>query len=157
MAFAVVDTMPKNKSLFKTLRFETKAYLEFSPEIRSKIRSASLRGEGLFCESMRLYGSSATITVAFKREAVIGWAVHFTNKRDEDSIYCYVKRAYRRQGIGAALVNQMTSQFPNAYVYPHDSVSKLFYEDRRVNAPNIEWSACDEYFDDGYDEDWDEE
>jgi len=119
--------MPRNTSLFIQLTFEHKKYLAFPAYIRQKIRSASLRSDGTFCYDMSRFGDSATIKVAFLNDEVVGWAVHFL-RFGYPNIYMYVKKAYRRQGVGSRLINDMLKAFPTSTVHPHDKVSRAFFK-----------------------------
>ena len=130
--------MARNKALIRQIKFNTSKYLSLPVEIRKKIRDASFRREGLFCEAMYVWGDGATINVAFLNDEVVGWAVHFfEGVLGKETIYIYVKRKYRRNGIGTKLLSKLIKKFPNADVCPHDKISEKFFINCNINTDNI--------------------
>lgn len=138
--------MPRNASLFNRLRFECKKYLEFSSDVRRKIRDASLRQRGVFCSKMAVFADRATIKVAFLNNGVVGWAAHFL-EHGHHNIYMYVKRSYRRHGVGTKLLADMLNKFPSSVVHPHDKASKAFFNSGRVSPQKINWETYYDYYD----------
>ena len=50
------------------------------------------------------------------------------------SVLIWVKKPYRRQGVGSELVKQVKQHDPKPYVFPHDEASSQLYSKFRVYA-----------------------
>jgi GNAT superfamily N-acetyltransferase len=66
--------------------------------------------------------------LAMSGNSIIGWASKVKQGDGKSELQVYVKRMYRRQGIGRRLVNKLYPQgLKNAWYNPHDKTSDAFY------------------------------
>ena len=124
------------------ITFVIRFFKDWSPEIKRQLRNLTINHNkfGTSCMRYEIQQKANLILtcVAFNKDKVIGWAMYLKYSFSigkKDSIMVYVKKPFRRMGIGRRLVNKLKNKEIKGYSY-NDSSCK-FWTHMRKNYKNV--------------------
>lgn len=96
-----------------TRRIHRKLYKNWSPDIKTKLRRNNFGQDGLMRDCLHY---NPLTYVMLDNNELIGWALV-----DNHYAMFFVKKRYRRQGVGAKLAKKIRRHHNEAHAYSHDA------------------------------------
>jgi len=107
---------------------------QIPPDIYKKLYSLNFRNGGQL-RSQLIYARSrdndqSHIVYMMENDMLLGWGLAYPNGHSKYYYQCYVRKSYRRQGIGSRLFNKVIkkSKLDKLIIFDNDSTSKQFYK-----------------------------
>ena len=111
------------------MKIINRLYNKWPPETRKRLRSISLRSEGDMCKAIRHRPCDSF--VVFHNGAILGWAIYVLEPWYHDKMpgdfMIYVKKLWRRKGIGRALIKAGLAKYKNIRIHPWNENSGRFF------------------------------
>ena len=106
---------------------------DLTPDEYKKCSSLTLRESGEMQTNLSWYfreDERDSFVYLIKDEAkLLAWALVFPKYAKEVGAFFYVRKTYRRKGLGRALYKTVEKDFKNKFeIYPHDEVSENFFD-----------------------------
>ncbi len=153
------------------MKYTTKFVSELTPSEYRQLVNLNFRDQGSMrdkLKSTRLQSqienhpdARARVVLALDENKVMGWALIFAwyNKEREKpysrnfvervtqwNTYLYVRKSYRRQGIGQNLMKHVYATQIDAQVHPHDQASGYFFYRMKQEMPKLDcWVDPERY------------
>jgi len=113
-----------------TRTYLRKKYMRWSLAARKELRRLSLRA-GSMLSFVDFHPEDSYTIVCVEDGQFVGWAVSapsWAPMKEERINMVYVKRPYRRKGIGFTLLTRMFKKFPDAVFDPWDHKSRCLQD-----------------------------
>lgn len=117
-----------------------KFYLRFSRYIKSRrlirhFKKCSYKRGFLIpsFEKFRMAKSSKVCFVRDLKKKFIGWGFLFKEEENYFSVMLFVKKEYRRKGVGSEIIRLLSKDQNEIEVSPHDDKSRRFFKKCQSN------------------------
>jgi hypothetical protein len=121
------------------VRYETRMFLDWSADMRKRLRSLTFKGESGMREAVGFRRNPPTC-VAFADGIPVGWSLKSVGGwYPYGTPMVYIRRVFRRMGIGTRLVGMVVGGNRKLFkfVSMHDSMSEMFWKKvMRIKSPN---------------------
>lgn len=105
-------------------RIYRKRYSSWSSNVRVKLRRNNFGNEGMMLEYLHY---DPMTYVMLDGDELIGWALAHKYPPNGYFAMFFVKRRYRRKGVGTQLAENIKQYYKKIYVRAEDSRSKSFF------------------------------
>jgi GNAT superfamily N-acetyltransferase len=102
--------------------------MNWSSSVRKKLRSLSLRGIGDM--SKIIARKKCDSFVMFDGQMIVGWAIYSMEpwySTDSGDFMIYVRKVYRKQGVGRMLLQAAVKKYGVLRIHPWDRNSGKFF------------------------------
>ena len=109
------------------MRVINKLYKDWSPSMKARLRSLSLRSAGDMC---KIISNKVCDTFVILDETIIGWSIYVLEPWYSNSpgdFMLYVRSSYRRMGWGRKLVELAINKYGSLKIHLWNECSGKFY------------------------------
>ena len=115
------------------MKIVNKLYSDWSPEMRKRLRSLSLRQVGSICKVVSR--TPCDTFVLFDSNVLIGWGIYLLEHYngifliyDQGSFMLYVRNLYRKKGVGKFIIQNAVKKYGKLKIYPWNNNSGMFFK-----------------------------